>query len=1112
MNPEDDNSAARQRCRNALPRRVWRAYCLAVLLALAAAAAPAASPMRFNRLGLDQGLSELAVNVIAQDPDGFLWIGTEDGLDRYDGYRFQHFTQDRANPASVPNNFIADIRFDSSGGLWLATDGGGVVRRDPQLGRFSRLESAVRGSKTGGLDHVRIVRIDSRGRVWIGTRDSGLALFDPATSTLRRFVHVARDPASLADNSVLAILEDRRGHVWIGTDAGVDVLEPNTGHIEHHLLSGLPRPQPGPLRTRALLEDSRGIIWIGTDAGLESFDPFKRQATTFASDADDPHSLPPASIEALYEDSEYRLWIGTADGLVRFDRESRVFETYRNDPRDVESLPDNHIVSIFEDRSGLLWVGTKFGGIAKWNPRSWSFGHHAAGAEEGFASHNIMSFTEDHDGRLWIGTFGGGLTAVSTHGRMLSFRANAPGPDGLGDDRVMALLTARDGSVWAGTMGGGLDRIQADSHRVTHYRHDPADPSSLAATGVMALLEDSKGRIWVGTYGGGLSWLDHGGTSFHTYPPDATDPTRFSNGRVTALAEDRSGRIWAGTDGGGLNVLDPNSGALIRLRHDATNPHSLSADTIYVLHVDATGDAVWVGTRGGGLDRVTMNSAENGAIAVSNLSEGNGLPNNTIYGILPDSAGRLWLSTNHGLACLDPHTGTVSSYHRSHGLQADEFNFGSHYRTRDGRLLFGGANGYNEFYPDRLQFNRSVPTVALTSLLKLGRPMPTDAYGQRGPLHFGYEDDVITFEFAALDFVAPEANSFEYRLDGFDRAWIHAGTLRTATYTHLPGGQYVLHVRAANADGVWNMNGLTVPLDVDPPPWKTWPAYLLYALVAAILIHQAWLRQRRALARAADYRRQLEREVAYRTRQLADRNAALQRANSKLEEVSFTDALTSLGNRRSLAHEMPALIARIESNDWGNGDGSRLALLVVDLDHLKPINDEHGHEAGDRLLIEVAAILSECVRANDKVVRWGGDEFVVVYAVRDLDGAAALAERIRFTVSNRRFQLGGEVDGRTSCSIGFALYPFTPDKPSRWEKVLSVADANLYRAKETRNAWVGCCGTPNGSGIGDLESLVERDLAAAERNRHVEVRRSDPTNGETVELLLRRPAPARTRK
>ncbi|HWM67403.1 MAG TPA: two-component regulator propeller domain-containing protein [Steroidobacteraceae bacterium] len=1088
---------------------------LAALL-FAATTAEAASPMRFDRLGLDEGLSEQAVNVIAQDASGFLWIGTEDGLNRYDGYQFQHFTHDLANPGSVPNNFIADLHFDTAGQLWVATDGGGVVWRDPALGRFTALDSATHAGGVDGLDRVRVVHTDRHGRLWIGSRDSGLAMFDPATSLLRRFKHSDSDPTSLIDNSILAILEDRAGRLWIGTDNGVDVLEPATTSFRHHRLSEQADRQQGRSRVRALLEDFRGTIWMGTDSGLEGFDPHTGATVQFSATANDPHSLPRASIEALYEDREHRLWIGTTDGLARFDREHRAFDTYRNDPRDSESLPDNHVVSLFEDRSGLLWVGTKFGGIAKWNPRSWSFGHRLADAQEGFASRNIMSFTEDREGRLWIGTFGGGLTALDPSGsRALTLRANDPREGGLTDDRVMALMTDRGGSVWVGTMGGGLDRISAGTHATTHFRHDPTDPGSLAAVGVMSLLEDSKGRIWVGTYGGGLSRLDRGATSFHTYLPDADDPTRLSNGRVTALAEDRSGRIWAGTDGGGLNILDPRSGDLIRLRHNFKDRRSLSADTVYALYIDAFG-SVWIGTRGGGLDRATVSAGENGAIELSNVSEANGLPNNTVYGILADSSGRLWLSTNHGLACLDPRTGSISSYHRSHGLQADEFNFGAHYRMRDGRLLFGGANGYNVFHPDRLQFNRIPPPVALTTILKIGRPMRSDgSYNQLHNLHFNYRDDVITFEFAALDFAAPGANSFQYRLEGFDRSWIHtAGSLRSATYTHLPGGQYTLHVRAANADGVWNTDGLRLALDVDPPPWKTWWAYTLYALVGALLVYGAWLCQRRALARVESYRSQLEREVADRTRDLAGRNSELLRANSTLEEVSFTDALTGLGNRRSLDDAMPALIAGLSRNTRRDADSSLLALLLVDLDRLKPINDQHGHEAGDRLLIEVASILNECVRASHKVVRWGGDEFVVVHAVSDLEGAAAIAERIRYSVSKRGFKVGGTVDGRTSCSIGFALYPFIPGTfPSRgWEKVLSVADANLYRAKATRNAWVGCCGTHHAVNVPGLETLAARDLDSAERNRYVDVRRSTPADGETVELLLRKPSPANTRK
>ncbi len=1066
--------------------------------------------MRFDRLGTDAGLSEQAVHVIAQDPAGFLWIGTEDGLDRYDGYGFKHFTHDRSDPGSVANNFISDIQFDAAGGLLAATDGGGIARRDPVHGRFTALGAASSGNTPDWMERVRVLHVDRRGRTWIGTRDAGLAMVESASPDVRRFRHSQTDRASLADNSVLAIIEDRRGRLWIGTDAGVDVLDPATSTIEHHRLSDTADAAHGRVRVRGLVEDFQGSIWIGTDSGLERFDPATGVTTAFRPDSSDPHALPAAAIEVLYEDREQRLWIGTTDGLVRFDREQRVFETYRNDPRDHASLPDNDIVSLLEDRGGLLWVGTKFGGLAQWNPRSWSFGHRAAGTEEGFANHNIMSFTEDRDGRLWVGTFGGGLTALAPGGvgRALTLRAGDSQGEGLGDDRVMALLTDHEGSVWAGTMGGGLDRIAPHTHAVTHYRHNPVDPGSLGAAGVMTLLQDAKDRLWVGTYGGGLSRLDHGATAFVTYAPDPGNPVRLASGRVTALAADSRGRIWSGTDGGGLSVLDPASGRFTTLRHTLGDPRSLGADTVYALYIDSQ-DTVWIGTRGGGLDRATAAAGGSG-IQLTNVSKANGLPNDTIYGILPDAAGRLWLSTNHGLACFDPLTGAVRSYYRSHGLQADEFNFGAHYRARDGRLLFGGANGYNAFHPERLQGGAAAPQVALTAILKGGLPMRADAvYDRLRDLHLGYRDDVITFEFAALDFATPAANAFRYQLEGFDKSWIEAGARRSATYTHLPSGRYTLRVAAANADGVWNPKGLALTLEVAPPPWKSWWAYTIYAALGALLLSALLLRQRRAQTRAAHYRRRLEREVADRTSELAERNGALEQAYTKLETVSFTDALTGLANRRALDHAMPTLISDLERERGRGTDVAHLALLLVDLDRLKPINDQLGHEAGDRLLIEVASILQKCTRTTDKVVRWGGDEFVIVHAVSDLEGAAKLAERIRYTVSKRKFKVAGPIDGRTSCSIGFALYPFTKHECTRsgWEKALSVADANLYRAKVTRNAWLGCSGKHKAAGMTDLESLARSDLETAERNGLVEVRRSLPAIGETIELLLRRPAP-----
>jgi diguanylate cyclase (GGDEF)-like protein len=675
----------------------------------------------------------------------------------------------------------------------------------------------------------------------------------------------------------------------------------------------------------------------------------------------------------------------------------------------------------------------------------------------------------------------------------------------LGDDRIMALASDEQGGVWAGTMTAGLVHIAADTRIVARLRHDAADPSSLPAAGVMSLLRDAQARLWVGTYGGGLAQLEPASGALHI--PAPSEPLyALARSRITALAQDAYGRIWIGTDGDGVRIYDPVRTQLIDLHAIAA---ALAADTVYVLHAGPDGE-VWIGTRGAGLYRAAVPkdlSAAAKNTTVSSYTSANGLPNNTVYGIVPDRSGQLWVSTNHGLASLDPASGTVHAYHRWHGLQAEEFNFGAYLGSRTGRLFFGGGNGYNSFDPAQLASNEVAPPVALTAVLSMDQPWKGyDASKLPPPLEFGYHDSVLTFEFAALDFTAPGENAFEYQLQGVDPDWIRAGTRRSVTYTYLPGGQYLLRARAANSDGRWNAAGLTIPVIIDPPPWKSRIAYACYALLLLALLAAAWGAHQRSLRQAAAYNQRLEREVSDRTRQLAERNQALQRVNSQLEEVSYTDALTGLGNRRALSEAMPLVIGSLGRR---KADESRLALLLIDLDRLKPINDQYGHAGGDRLLVEVAAILKRCVRAEDKVVRWGGDEFVVVHAVEGLDEAATLAERIRFSVSKCRFSVAGnagQVVGRTSCSIGFGLYPFVAGSPPviGWERVLSIADSCLYAAKARRNAWVGCSGNPSSLGRGgEVELLLEENLEAAERAGYVSVRRSRPAIDETVELLLR---------
>ena len=1049
--------------------------------------------MYFDRFDRDAGLSQLAVHSIAEDKTGYLWLGTEDGFDRYDGYTFQHAMGEASESGRLTSDYIADIAVDADDSLWLATDGDGVLRHDPSTGRFEPLTERLENrAAMAGLERVRSVHLDHAGMLWIGGRSAGLARFDPRTQTLERF-RARNGGTGLSSDSIFALFEDRGDTLWVGTEAGLDRFDPQARRF---VSQSLPVARRAPVR--ALLQDGLGSFWVGTNAGLVRLDGATRTPTLYVHDASNARSLPSDNVNTLLQDRSGRLWVGTAAGLALFDRATGTFDVYRNDPADAKSLPDDNIVSLFEDRNGLIWIGTKFGGLAKWNPRTWSFGHNPARAEAGFASHNIMAITEDRAGRLWVGTFDGGIAILDrATGRAVSLRKQGERASSISDDRVMALLTDRSGAIWAGTMGGGLDRIDTQTHRVTVFRHSAADADSLGADGVMSLLEDSRDRLWVGTYGGGLSLLDRATGKFHNYIADKSNAESVSSDRVTALAEDPSGLLWVGTDGGGLNVLDPSNGSFHRLQHDPKDLRSLSADTVYAIHVDARG-RVWVGTRDGGLNRVIGSVRDPQAITFSHLTEKNGLPNGTIYGIRSDAQGALWVSTNYGLARVDPESGKARAFHRSHGLQGEEFSYGAHYSNARGEIFFGGANGFNAFAPAQLQSNTVPPEIVLTSLSFPNRAPITggDARRMRN-LQLGYHDDTITLEFAALDFAAPLANTFQYWLEGSSRGWVDAGTRRTVTYTNLSGGMYTLHVRAANADGTWNMRGLSVPMQVDPPPWRSTWAYTTYAALLALAGLGGWGLIRYRLNSEVRRREQLEKLVRERTRELAAHAQALEVANRRLEEASFTDPLTGLGNRRSLKQTVPQMIANMPR-------GGRLALMVADLDCLKPINDEYGHEGGDRVLIHVSRILRDCLHGLDTVVRWGGDEFVIVHSCNNLEAASDLAERIRVAVSTHRYRLIGSSIARTSCSIGFAMYPFVRAAPGvlTWEEVLRLADTALYRAKSRRNAWVGWSGR---RAAPDLATLVSADPEAAELDNIIRSCSSDVTSGETIELLLRRP-------
>lgn len=1066
---------------------------LAVVLSTPAGAGQ--PTMSFVRLGAAQGLSQDSVMSIVQGQSGFLWLGTEDGLNRYDGVEIKRIVHSRSDPGSLPSNYISALAVDQRGRMWVGTDTGSLAWRDAAAGKFRRPVSAGGQLLVDPNIQLRTIFLDRRQRLWLATRDAGLIMVDPAAGTSREFRRDLTDPRSLSDDSVFAVTEDSSGQIWVGTADGLDRLDPESASFERYgaRLRQLAGSGTTAVRVNTVYVDSHGTIWAGSETGLFRLDIPSASLMLLRHNAADEHSLPADRVTALLEDNERRLWIGTAGGLALFDRRTDKCMSFRNDPANPQSLPDNNVIALYQDRSGLLWVGTKSGGVARWNPRSWSFGHYEFPEPE---RNNVASFAVDSKGTLWMGSFGGGLTAIDQRtGAARHYSTGADSPVRLGDSMIMAMVVDDKDRIWFGTMNAGVERLDPGTGKLRRFAFDARNPASLPAPGVMSMFRSARGTIWVGTYGGGLARIDPDRETVFRYPVSRDSVAGLSSDRATAIAEDPAGLIWVGTDGGGLNVLDPPSGRFRHFLHDPANPASLSSSTVYSLHVDERG-RVWVGTRAGGLDRVVGNPFSIDGVHFENLSESDGLPNSTIYGIESDASGRLWLSSNRGIAAYNPDDRSIKSFRPSHGLQGDEFNFGAHYRGVDGTLYFGGPNGYNAFMPESLHFNTHPPQVALVELLKLNTPVAGSLDGLQ-EIQLGYRDSALTMRFAALDFTGPGENHYQYRLEGFDREWIDAGNRGQATYTNLNSGRYLFKVRAANSDGAWNENGLAVALKVAPPPWATWWARALYVLALAALVLGLWRAQRRRLEREAAYARRLQVEVEARTVELAERNQQMEVANVQLREASITDALTGLGNRRSLAEAMNAFKP--------GQDAPMSVLMIVDLDYLKPINDQHGHEGGDAVLVRVAEILRHMFRSSDLIVRWGGDEFVVFCRSCDLNTACMLAERLRSAVSKTIFRVGEGVVVRTSCTIGFATLPFIVQAPTLgdWEQSLNLADAALYRAKEQRNSWLGWSGTAAAAAAPSLLAAIETDAAALEQQGMLEVRRrpQEEEEEETVDHM-----------
>ncbi len=854
------------------------AFVLSLRLAANLFAQP--NPIIFEHISLEQGLSQSVVTCILQDRKGFMWFGTYDGLNKFDGYDFVVYKHDLQNPNSLSDNTIQALFEDSAGMLWIGTREG-LCRFDPRYEKITRYHHDP--DNPHSLSHNTVTAIcETRDgeatALWVGTQGGGLNRFDHESQRFIRYQRDANNPASLSSNQVRSLhvsYQNNATTLWIATLNGLNRLVlSNESRGENSEVAFIRyRHDPNNLqslsdnRVWSIAEEANGILWLATfGGGLNRFDPTTQTFTRYLHNPSNPASLSNNTVRPiLISQRDSTVWIGTSGGLEKFDAQTQHFIHHQHDETNPGSLSNDDVWSLYEDKSGALWIGTYGGGLNKFSPARHKFIHvrHDPVNPKSLGHNMVMAIHEAREGdktSLWIGTGGGGLYQYdASREAFIPHRHNPANPASLSSNGVAAIYQDHQGALWVGT-GVGLNKMLPGQKRFKRYLRDPANPNSLSENGISAIAETRHGDksfLWIGTGSAGLNRFDPKTERFQRFRHNPADSASLSNDRIYALyveptANGSSRSLWIGTDDG-LNQLVLDEAALstngaslapvrfLRYQQKFPNPKGLSNNRVFAIYSDpdSINQSLWVGTWGGGLNRLNRATGE-----FTYFTEKDGLPNNVIYGILGDDDGHLWLSTNNGLSKFNPATGIFRNYDVDDGLQSKEFNQGAYFKSRNGEMFFGGINGFNRFYPRRVRDNPYTPPIVLTAFEKFDRLVPLEkAISSSDKITLTYRDSFFSFAFAALDYTNPRKNQYAYKLEGFDEDWIYCGTRRYASYTNLDGGEYLFRVKGSNHDGVWNEEGASIKIVVTPPFWKTWWFLSLAGLAVLGLAYGSYRRK-----------------------------------------------------------------------------------------------------------------------------------------------------------------------------------------------------------------------------------------------------------------------------
>lgn len=803
-----------------------------------------AQPGSFRHLSINDGLSQNAVFAILQDSKGFMWFGTKDGLNRYDGYTFKIYQHNPFDTTSLSANFITALYEDSQKNIWVGTLNGGLNCLHPGSEKFRRISLNSNTDSLQNDPEILCFSEDKAGNIWVGTNRLGLFRlsidlkngFEVSVKQYLKHTEKNRDPANL---SVPGLFTDSGGTLWAGASNGLYRFDPQTEKFTYYeIISKNPKAPESPDQkmVRSIIESKDGNLWLGTLSGLVYFEKVTGKYRNY------PHHYEVyrygwGIVQQIEKDHAGFLWLATPGGLMRFEPETFKYAYFSNNPFDPNSISDNIIASLCVDKTGILWVGTSGLGINIYNPNQNRFSTKARekDASSRFTGFSVRSVLEDASGMVWIGSDILFRWNRKTN-EMKSYETSSYTPDDFGNTGPWSIIEDAAGNIWTAT-SEGVYRHNPKNGNTRQFKYNPQDTTGLPEKDVYSITEASDGSIWIVTENYLCKLINAEKGIF-----EIKLRLSFSSSNKTArtvIYHENQHIFWIGTSEG-LIRFNEKTQNFHAFKNQPENPYSLSNNLVKSICPDPSDpeNFLWIGTAGGGLNLFSKKDE-----IFTHFTENEGLPNNVVYGILPDNEGNLWLSTNKGLSKFNPQKVTFRNFDVKDGLQSNEFNTGAYFKAKSGELFFGGINGLNYFFPEQVIDNPNEPELVITDLkIQNETVLPgteksvlQKSISETDRIELTHKDDIITIGFAALDFSAPEKNQYAYMLENFNDTWIYSGTINSATFTNLPPGNYVFRVKGSNNDGVWNEAGTQLAIVIKPPWWKTWWAFSFYGLVLVFL-------------------------------------------------------------------------------------------------------------------------------------------------------------------------------------------------------------------------------------------------------------------------------------